>query len=397
MVLNPPHRHWDEIIREAESIVGYPTSFMNLRWLLSDEFANMALYLRKLVGSNHPILQTAKNVLYNEHNNFQPWGLAILLLSESIKKPQSNSILDNTVVENQRKLAELIEMIRTGHFIHKGILNAPTDDRTDKTESALFGNKLAILIGDYLLVTAYGMLAKIRNHDLSYMVCAALRDMSEGQFYGARDEQNMPLPGLTNERTIIEDVFEITVDTLSIDTKDTLGYPVREWTVRGMFNGASLLGRGCQGAMLLGKQKLEMQEQAYRFGSHLFLAWQAASDLQKTTLDNKEPFCLVSAPVLFALDRKKDLCTILEQAKNGLGAIDSDKLKVQILKTDAVQRTRMLYEEHSIKANDCLKIFGKGKSIDTIKRHATFRDEPGNVCRTSLYISNYDPPTVPHA
>jgi len=30
------------------------------RWLLSDEIANVALHLRKLVGSAHPLMKTAK-------------------------------------------------------------------------------------------------------------------------------------------------------------------------------------------------------------------------------------------------------------------------------------------------------------------------------------------------
>lgn len=51
---------FNRAVSEAEKIVGYPTSFLSLRWLLSDEIANIALQLRKLVGSNHPLLKTAK-------------------------------------------------------------------------------------------------------------------------------------------------------------------------------------------------------------------------------------------------------------------------------------------------------------------------------------------------
>jgi hypothetical protein len=57
--VNPRH-DWNRAVSEAEKIVGYPTSFLSLRWLLSDEIANIALHLRKLVGSNHPLLKTAK-------------------------------------------------------------------------------------------------------------------------------------------------------------------------------------------------------------------------------------------------------------------------------------------------------------------------------------------------
>lgn len=45
---------------EAEKIVGYPTSFLNLRWLLSDEIANVGIHIRKLLGTKHPLLDAAK-------------------------------------------------------------------------------------------------------------------------------------------------------------------------------------------------------------------------------------------------------------------------------------------------------------------------------------------------
>lgn len=52
--------HWSKVISEAEKIVGYPTSFMSLRCLLSDELSNIAMQVRKLVGTNHPLLNTAR-------------------------------------------------------------------------------------------------------------------------------------------------------------------------------------------------------------------------------------------------------------------------------------------------------------------------------------------------
>ncbi|XP_031639268.1 uncharacterized protein LOC116351319 [Contarinia nasturtii] len=55
-----PKHDWDRAVSEAEKIVGYPTSFLSLRWLLSDEVANVAPHLRKLLENNHPLLKTAK-------------------------------------------------------------------------------------------------------------------------------------------------------------------------------------------------------------------------------------------------------------------------------------------------------------------------------------------------
>lgn len=51
---------WNHVVREAEKAVGYSTSFLNLRWLLSDELANVATHLKKLLGVGHPILKIAR-------------------------------------------------------------------------------------------------------------------------------------------------------------------------------------------------------------------------------------------------------------------------------------------------------------------------------------------------
>jgi hypothetical protein len=51
---------WNRAVSEAEKLVGYSTSFLSLRCLLSDELSNVAMQMRKLVGTNHPLLKTAR-------------------------------------------------------------------------------------------------------------------------------------------------------------------------------------------------------------------------------------------------------------------------------------------------------------------------------------------------
>lgn len=317
------------------------------------------------VGSNHLVMQTAKNVLYGDSKNLQPWGLIILLLSKSIKS-QAPALQTKKVEESQRTLAELTEMIRTGHLIHRGIVNVPFQKRSKNTESAIFGNKIAILLGDYLLVTANAMLANLRNSDVSYIISTALKDLSEGEFFGERDEQNMPLPGKPKFEK--EDAFYTTFDTTTITPDSVLGNPKKEWTARTVFNGVSLLGRGCQSAMVLGRQSRDTQNLAYLFGCHLGLAWQAATELQKLTSDSKEQFCLASAPVLFALDGNPDLYKIIDQAKNDVKDVDYEDLKFNILKTDAIEKTKKLYKDHAEKATVYIEKLGQNESVDMIKK-----------------------------
>lgn len=254
-------------------------------------------------------------------------------------------------------------MIRTGHYVHRGLLNIPVSERNN-IDTAMFANKIAILIGDYLLVTANGMLARLKNQDLSYLISTALRDLSEGEFFGQRDDQNLPLPGKPDTNI---DQYVINSDTLPLEVLNTLGSPVREWTLRTMYSGGSLFGRGCQGATLLAGLDLKKQDIAYKFGCHLCLAWQAATEYQKIVSDNKDPFPLVSAPVLFALHENQDLYKTIQNANN-VSNIDFDELKSDVLKTDAVEKTKSLYIENASKARSYIEMFGDGQPIDTIKR-----------------------------
>lgn len=309
-------------------------------------------------------MQTAKNILYGDSKNLQPWGLIILLLAKSVKTNVPTQQVKQ-VEEKQRLLAELTEMIRTGHLIHKGIVNVPFAKRSKDTESAIFGNKIALLLGDYLLVTANGMLAGLRNSDVSYIISTALKDLSEGEFFGERDEQNMPLPGKPKKN---RDNFQITFDTNSISVDKVIGTPITEWTARTVFNGVSLLGRGCQASMVLSKNSRDFQNCAYFFGCHVGLAWQAATELQQLTSKSKEQFCLASAPVLFALEDNPDLYKVIDQAKNDVKDVDYEDLKFNILKTDAVDKTKKLYKDHAEKATAYIESMGQNESVDMIKK-----------------------------
>lgn len=51
---------YSSAIKQAEKIIGYPTSFLNLRWIINDEIANIATHIRRLLASKHPLLKSAR-------------------------------------------------------------------------------------------------------------------------------------------------------------------------------------------------------------------------------------------------------------------------------------------------------------------------------------------------
>nr|CAD7396871.1 unnamed protein product [Timema poppensis] len=333
---------WNKAVSEAEKIVGYPTSFLSLRWLLSDEIANVALHLRKLVGSNHPLLKTAKSLLYNGRNYMQAWGLIVLLISKAAGHINVEEMEEDKaagVLHSQRALAEVTEMIRTSHLVHKGLVNIYPGlyPETAVLNDMTFGNKIALLSGDYLLANSCMELASLRNQDLVELMSSAVRDLAEGEFVGRRDKQNNPLPSF-QESSALE-----------------------EWTQRNVLSAGSLLGKSCQGTLKLAGHGAELQDQGYKFGKHLALAWQACLDLEPFTVGSHympgTPFSLTSAPVMFHLEHDPSLFVEIDKGLESVHNVDYSKIYTVVTEGPGLARTKQLQKEHSQKAMEVLQVF----------------------------------------
>ncbi|KAL1395223.1 hypothetical protein pipiens_002897 [Culex pipiens pipiens] len=358
---------WNRAVSEAEKIVGYPTSFLSLRWLLSDEIANVALHLRKLVGSNHPLLKTAKVLIYNGKNNMQAWGLIVLLVSKAVGHAPSVPDLEQDksagVLHSQRALAEITEMIRTAHLVHQGLVNlqplANAGNELSGDSDMIFGNKIALLSGDYLLGNACLQLAGLRNQSLIELISSSLRDMAESNFIGDRDVQNNPLPtapgGQASAVHASGDLGfgDLEDNTQPMSIKDVMGNPEKEWSLRHILGAGSLLGKSCQGALILAGQAVELQKQGYLFGKHLSLAWQACIDLEPFSSPNLPPgttFSLVSAPVLFHLEHDPSLYEEIKKGQQSVDDIDYAKIHAEVIKGPGLDKTRALQKKHSLAA-----------------------------------------------
>lgn len=90
-------------------------------------------------------------------------------------------MLHGSVTERSYRGASVIELIHTATIVHDDVVDESTFRRGFFSLNALWRNKIAVLVGDYLL--SKGLLLSIDNDDFDLLriISVAVREMSEGE------------------------------------------------------------------------------------------------------------------------------------------------------------------------------------------------------------------------
>ncbi|XP_036927368.1 decaprenyl-diphosphate synthase subunit 2 isoform X1 [Acanthopagrus latus] len=348
--------NWNKVVSDAEKIVGYPTSFMSLRCLLSDELSNVAMHVRKLVGTQHPLLNTARGFVYDSKNNLQMRGLIVLLLSKAAGPSHASSdLLPQDMVSgiypSQRNLAEITELIHTAFLVHRGIVNLKEWTVSDgPLKDMQFGNKMAVLSGDFLLANACTGLAQLDNTKVVELISSAIGDVVQGLYY--ENHNNNEENSLTN------------------------GIDVAAWEEQAFLSHGALLAKSCQAAMELAKHDKESQRLAYKYGKHLSLGHKLNSDLQpfvKSNMAEPTSFCLSAAPVVFhrQIIGTERWLQLLQQAKTQRNQLDYSKLLAAVKSEKGVSSAVDLCCYHGNKALEAIQAFPSSEARSALENIAS--------------------------
>ncbi|WP_185862467.1 polyprenyl synthetase family protein [Blattabacterium cuenoti] len=77
--------------------------------------------------------------------------------------------------------ASLIELIHTATLVHDDVIDNSYLRRGSFSINAIWKNKIAVLVGDYLLSKSLLLATENNYHDLLKIVCRTIKDMSEGE------------------------------------------------------------------------------------------------------------------------------------------------------------------------------------------------------------------------
>jgi all-trans-nonaprenyl-diphosphate synthase len=281
--------------------------------------------LTKLVGAQHPILGAAAEHLFSAGGKrIRP--AIVLLVSRA-------TMVDQDITLRHRRLAEITEMIHTASLVHDDVIDESEIRRKVPTVNSLFGNRIAVLAGDFLFAQSSWYLANLDNLQVVKLLSEVIKDFAEGEIQ----------QGLSCFDT-----------SLSMEA----------YLEKSYYKTASLIANSAKAAGVLSSVSSEVAEKLYSYGRNLGLAFQIVDDILDFTsptevLGKPAASDLVSgnltAPVLFALEEKPHLKILIEREFNEEG--DLEKALDLIRSTQGIERARKLAKYHgklALKYLDCL-------------------------------------------
>jgi octaprenyl-diphosphate synthase len=201
---------------------------------------------------------------------------------------------DGEVNERTYRGASVIELIHTATLVHDDVVDESNKRRGFFSINALWKNKIAVLVGDYLL--SKGLLLSIDNEDFDLLkiISVAVREMSEGELLQIEKARRLDI------------------------TEDVYYDIIRQKT-------ATLIAACCSLGACSVKPESEDVETFRKFGELCGMAFQIKDDLfdygtkqigKPTGIDIKEQ--KMTLPLIYALNHctKKEKSWVINSIKN---------------------------------------------------------------------------------
>jgi octaprenyl-diphosphate synthase len=251
------------------------------------------------------------------------------------------------VTQKTYDAATLVELLHTATLVHDDVVDDANERRGYFSINALWKNKIAVLVGDYMLSKILLLSIDKKNTDLLEIVARSVKEMSEGEL-------------LQIEKARLLDI-----------TEEIYYEVIRKKT-------ASLIATCCESAVL-STGNIEYQEKMRQFGEYVGIAFQIKDDIfdygmpgkigKPTGIDIRER--KLTLPIIYTLNNSN------KEVRKELIAI----IKNQNENRKSVQRAVSLVEENGgISYSHEQMLSYARKALDII------RDFPENEAKKSLEL-----------
>jgi octaprenyl-diphosphate synthase len=283
-------------------------------------------YFRKAMKSNNGLLDKISHYIIKRKGK-QMRPMFVFLASK----------LNGGVTQSTYNAASLIELLHTATLVHDDVVDDAQTRRGFFSINALWKNKIAVLVGDYLL--SRGLLLSVDNgeFDLLRVVSTAVKEMSEGELL--QQEKSRLL-------NITEEVY------YKIITQKT----------------ASLIAACCAAGAIAAKTSKEEIDKMHEFGINVGMAFQIKDDLfdygfgknigKPTGIDIQEK--KLTLPLIYTLknsdkSKQRELLNIVKNHNTNPSKVKS--LLETVVQSGGIEYAMKKMEEFSDKALQILHTF----------------------------------------
>ncbi len=327
--------------------------------LVEDDINSLSDGMKNLLGSDHPVLESCAQYLFQiEGGGKKIRPTMVLAMSYALngqmtedRAVQIPGALPEAIVEKgmfasilQKRLAEITEMIHTASLFHDDVIDKASTRRGSPSVNHMFGNKLAILGGDFLLSRASVSLARLRNYAVVELMSTVVEHLVKGEIMQMKPKG------------------------------DTVGSSALEHYLRkNFYKTASLMGHSCLSAAVLGNHSEECRKAAYLYGTYMGQAFQLVDDAldfeESAAVTGKVPLAdlqsgLATAPTLFAAEEHPKMATLISRKFEIPG--DVDEALALVKQSQGLQRCKDLAQVHAEKAIEAIHALGPSPARDAL-------------------------------
>uniref|UniRef100_A0A6J0U8K4 All trans-polyprenyl-diphosphate synthase PDSS1 n=1 Tax=Pogona vitticeps TaxID=103695 RepID=A0A6J0U8K4_9SAUR len=248
---------------------------------------------------------------------FRP--VIVVLMARACNFHHNNS---GEMQANQHSIAVIVEMIHAATLVHDDVIDAAHSRRGKMTVNQIWGERKAVLAGDFILSAASVALARIGNSSIISLLTQALEDLVRGEFLQLGSKEN------ENERFAhyLEKTFKKT---------------------------ASLIANSCKAVSVLGCPDPNVHEIAYQYGKNIGIAFQLIDDVldfsscskllgKPTSADLK--LGIATGPVLFACQQFPEVNAMIMRRFSLPG--DVQRAQECVLQSGGIQQTIYLAQRY---------------------------------------------------
>ena len=241
------------------------------------------------------------------------------------------------ITERSYRGAVLVELLHTATLVHDDVVDNADKRRGFWSINALFKNKIAVLMGDYLLSRGLMLAVEGKDYDFLGVVTNAVKRMSEGELLQIQKTRKLDMDEVTYFKVISDKT-------------------------------ASLLETCCQIGAMSASDNAEYYTAMREFGSSIGIAFQIRDDI----LDYEGNTSLIGKPVGGDIKEKKITLPLI-YAMNQVSKSESGEIKKLIKGSgqkasvnkiiDFVKNKRGIEyaaetaQEYSLKAKKTLQVF----------------------------------------